>query len=119
MSQLRRRFDDHEHGHDDAEKAVDAAVRDLEARGLLKDRARLQAHVRRRPERDEHGDQADEAPDQAAEETADAVRDQQHDRKQIDPRQLVLPPGGTPKRAADASRFTRGTWRRVFSPVPA
>ena len=92
VRQLGRHLDDQQHGDDDAEEAVDPRVRHLEARGLLEDAARLDAHAARRPDGDEQGDQADEPADQAAEESTHAIRDDEHDRKDVDPGHLTLPP---------------------------
>src|SRR5207247_2552263 len=92
VRQLGRHLDDQQHGDDDAEEAVDPRVRHLEARCLLEDAARLDAHAARRPDGDEQGDQADEPADQAAEESTHAIRDDEHDRKDVDPGHLTLPP---------------------------
>ena len=92
MRELRRDLHDHQQRDDDSKKAIDTRVGQLEARRLLQDATRLEAHVRRRPDRDEKRDQADEPADEAAEETAHAVRNDEHDWKDVDPGQLLLPP---------------------------
>src|SRR4029077_6569435 len=73
---------DHE---DDAEKPVDPGIGGRSARGLLKDAARLQSHVRRGDESDVKRDQADDSPDQTGEVSEDAVADDENERNRVDP----------------------------------
>ena len=89
---LGRGLDQEKEEDDDPEKAIDAAIRHLHAGRLLQDAARLQAQVRRGPHRHEQCDESDEAPDEAAEVPAHAVRDDEHDWKDVDPRHLALLP---------------------------
>src|SRR5438552_10199104 len=108
VRKLGRDLDNHQDREDDPEKAEDPPVGYLKARRLLQDAAGLDTHVGRRPHGDEQSHETDEPPDQAGEEATRGIREDEHDRKNVDPRHLALPP----ERHADACEIRAGPHSR-------
>src|SRR5947208_10944872 len=120
VRKLGRDLDNHQDREDDPEKAVDPPVGYLKARRLLQDAAGLDTHVGRRPHGDEQSHETDEPPDQAGEEATRGIREDEHDRKNVDPRHLALPPEIPIERHANACEIrarphSRNLARCLFS----